>query len=270
MIPLKDNIPSRSSPVVNYAILVLCGLSFANQLAAGRGSQDIVERYGMVPARLTAPDRPVVVRERAVVRRGPFLFREPVERELAEPPFSPYLTLITCMFLHGGWMHFFGNMLFLYIFGDNVEDRMGHLGYAVFYVLAGILAGLVHLFSDPASPVPTIGASGAIAGVMGAYFFLYPNARVLTIVPVFFMLEFVVLPAWVMLGFWFIIQLFQGTLAAATPGAGGVAWWAHVGGFAAGAVIVVVLRAAGFLGRYVPRAYPVDRRFAVYHHRSPW
>ena len=132
--------------MVNYAILVLCGLSFANQLAAGRGSQDIVERYGMVPARLTAPDRPVVVRERAVVRRGPFLFREPVERELAEPPFSPYLTLITCMFLHGGWMHFFGNMLFLYIFGDNVEDRMGHLGYAVFYVLAGILAlSLIHI-----------------------------------------------------------------------------------------------------------------------------
>jgi hypothetical protein len=174
------------------------------------------------------------------------------------------------MFLHGGWLHLLGNMLFLYIFGDNVEDRLGHIAYAGFYLFAGVLAGLTQWLASPTSPLPTIGASGAIAGVLGAYFMLYPHARVLTIVPIFFFLEFLVLPAWVLLGLWFVIQLFQGSLASATPGAGGVAWWAHIGGFVVGAAVVYVLRGTGFLTKRIPRAHPIDRRFAICHRERPW
>ncbi len=269
MIPLKDNIPSNTTPVVNYALLVMCGVAFLLQLAASSG-QEVVERYGMVPARLTHPDQPLVVSKPVAVRRGPWIIRQDVERKMAEPPFSPFLTLITCMFLHGGWMHLLGNMLFLYIFGDNVEDRLGHVGYVVFYLVSGVLSGLAHLLTDPSSVVPTIGASGAIAGVMGAYFLLYPHARVLTVIPIFFFLEFIVLPAWLMLGFWFVIQLFQGSLAAATPGAGGVAWWAHIGGFAVGAGVVYVLRQVGWIRRDLPRVYPATGQFRTYRGRRPW
>ncbi len=270
MIPLRDNIPSVTTPFVNYTVLAICGLTFLSQWTTGAGGQRMVERYGMVPSRLIDPAKPILIRQPVMVRQGPFLIPAETERPLEAPPFSPYLTLITCMFLHGGWMHFLGNMLFLYIFGDNVEDRLGHLGYAAFYLFAGILSGLAHLLSDPSSTIPTIGASGAIAGVMGAYFLLYPHARVLTLVPVFFFLEFIVLPAYVLLGIWFTIQIFQGWLASATPGAGGVAWWAHIGGFVVGAALVYGLRGAGFLNRRIPRAYPVDRRFAVYHRQRPW
>ncbi len=270
MIPLRDNIPSVRTPVVNYAVLAICGVVFLVQITAGGDGQQIVERYGMIPARLTHPDKTIVVPHTDIIRKGPFYSRQTVDRPVSNPPFSVYLTLITCMFLHGGWMHLLGNMLFLYIFGDNVEDRLGHIGYLGFYLFSGVLAGLAHLFTEPGSVAPTIGASGAIAGVMGAYFLLYPNARVLTIVPVFFFLEFVVLPAWVMLGFWFVIQLFQGSLAAATPGAGGVAWWAHIGGFVVGAGLVYALRGVGFLQQRVPKAYPVASRFAIYHDRRPW
>ena len=269
MIPLKDNIPSRTTPVVNYAVLVLCGVAFLLQLAAGRTST-MVEKYGMIPARVTHPGQSLVVREPVIVRRGVFAVQQVVERKVAEPPFNPFLTLITCMFLHGGWMHFLGNMLFLYIFGDNVEDRLGHGGYAAFYLVTGVLAGLAHLMTDPNSITPTIGASGAIAGVMGAYFLLYPHARVLTVIPIFFFLEFVVLPAWLMLGFWFVIQLFQGSLASATPGAGGVAWWAHIGGFAVGAGAVYLLRKVGLVRRELARVYPATGQFRAYRGRRPW
>lgn len=129
---------------------------------------------------------------------------------------------------------------------------------------------MAHLLTDPSSVVPTIGASGAIAGVMGAYFLLYPHARVLTVIPIFFFLEFIVLPAWLMLGFWFVIQLFQGSLAAATPGAGGVAWWAHIGGFAVGAGVVYVLRQVGWIRRDLPRVYPATGQFRTYRGRRPW
>ncbi len=270
MIPIRDNIPSRTTPFVNYTILVLCGLAFLMQLAGARHGQVIVERYGMVPARLTHPDQPIVIRQTVPVQQGRFIFQRTQERKLADPPFSPYLTLLTCMFLHGGWMHFLGNMLFLYIFGDNVEDRLGHLGYVGFYLFSGVFSGIAHLLSDPNSVIPTIGASGAIAGVMGAYFLLYPHARVLTVIWVFFFLEFIVLPAWLMLGFWFVIQLFQGSLASATPGAGGVAWWAHIGGFAVGAGIVYLLRTVGWLGSEPPRVYPVTTQFRAYRGRNPW
>lgn len=269
MIPLKDDIPSRTTPVVNYAFLVLCGVAFLMQLGSGRSGQGLVERYGMVPARLTHPGQTIVIHERVIVRRGLQQYQAIRKRALADPPISPYLALLTCMFLHGGWMHFLGNMLFLYIFGDNVEDRLGHVGYAVFYILAGVLASLSHLATAPDSVVPTIGASGAIAGVMGGYFVLYPHARVLTVIPIFFFLEFVVLPAWVMLGLWFVVQLFQGSLAAATPGAGGVAWWAHIGGFAVGAGAVYMLRRTGLIRRELTRVFPATTAFRAYRSRRP-
>ncbi|MBN1347523.1 MAG: rhomboid family intramembrane serine protease [Phycisphaerae bacterium] len=270
MIPIKDNIPSRTTPVVNYAIIGICGAAFLFQLAGAEQGQIMVERYGMVPARLTDPDKAYVVPQQILEREGRLVFRREVPRPLAEPPFNVYLTLVTCMFLHGGWMHLLGNMLFLYIFGDNVEDRLGHLGYLGFYLGSGILAGLSHWATAPNALVPTIGASGAIAGVMGGYFLLYPHARVLTVVWVFFFLEFIVLPAWLMLGLWFVIQLFQGTLAQATPGAGGVAWWAHIGGFAVGAGVMYVLRALRWVRRPPAPMFPTTTRFSVFPGRRPW
>jgi len=141
------------------------------------------------------------------------------------------------MFLHGGWLHLIGNMWFLWIFGDNIEDRLGHLRYLVFYLVCGLGAGLAHTLFNLSSAIPTIGASGAVAGVLGGYLLLYPHARVLTLLPWFFALE---LPAYVVLALWFVIQLFSGTasLGARDASAGGVAWWAHIGGFLLGLALV--------------------------------
>jgi hypothetical protein len=140
------------------------------------------------------------------------------------------------MFLHGGLFHILGNMWFLYIFGDNIEERLGHIRYLFFYLLCGVAAGLVHLFTNWGSKIPTIGASGAISGVMGAYLLLYPHSRILTLLPIFFFIQFVEIPAFVFLGYWFLIQLFSASL---TPkNVGGIAFWAHVGGFVAGFIFV--------------------------------
>jgi membrane associated rhomboid family serine protease len=139
------------------------------------------------------------------------------------------------MFLHGGFFHLLGNMWFLYIFGDNVEDRLGHFRYLVFYLLCGLTSGISHLFLNWTSQIPTIGASGAIAGVMGAYFLLYPGAKVLTLVPIFFFLHFIEIPAFLFLGFWIFFQFFN---AAFSPQLGGIAWWAHIGGFFFGIIFL--------------------------------
>lgn len=153
------------------------------------------------------------------------------------------LPFVTSMFLHGGWLHLFSNLWVLWIFGDNVEDRLGHRKFLLFYVAAGVAASGLHIVTNPQSHLPTIGASGAIAGVMGAYFRLYPRARVLTMVPPFILGPYFVLPAVVFLGFWFLLQFFSGTLSLATQvGAGGVAWWAHVGGFAFGVICCLFVR----------------------------
>jgi membrane associated rhomboid family serine protease len=158
-------------------------------------------------------------------------------------PFRPQV-FVTSLFLHGGWLHVGGNMLYLWIFGDNVEDRLGHVRFLIFYLVCGVAASLVHVLANPASTVPTIGASGAIAGVLGAYFLLYPKSRVLTLVPLGFYLQVVQLPAFFLLGFWFLLQFIVGavSLGARNAGGAGVAWWAHVGGFAAGAGLQFVLR----------------------------
>lgn len=197
----------------------------------------LVERYGMIPARVLHADDTITVRESVPVRTPFGIQVQEVAREIAPAGVPASLTLLTCIFLHGGWMHFLGNMWFLFIFGDNVEDRFGHLGYLVFYLAAGIAASAAHLASNPDSVVPTIGASGAIAGVMGAYFCLYPKAMVMAVIPIVFFFEMIVLPAPVFLGIWFVLQLFQGVSTQAT----GVAWWAHIGGFVIGLAVAAVL-----------------------------
>lgn len=238
MIPLRDNIPSRTFPLVNYIAIGLCALAFLAQLNQSRQGE-IAESYGMVPVRISDPSQPAITTQIVEVRTPRGIQRTRDQRELAPVAVAPLLTFITCMFLHGGWMHFLGNMWFLYIFGDNVEDRLGHVGFALLYLGTGILAGLSHYVTDPGSPVPTIGASGAIAGVMGAYAWFYPHAKVQAVLPIIFFIEIFVLPAPVFLGIWFAFQTFSGvqSIGAET----GVAWWAHIGGFAAGAVVAFVV-----------------------------
>lgn len=246
MIPLRDDIPPRSPPIVNYLMIGLCTLAFLAQLGDQSDGQDqLVEQYGMIPARVLHPERPVVVEETQLIQTRFGIERVEVERKFAGSPLNPWWTLLTCVFLHGGWLHFLGNMWFLHIFGDNVEDRMGHSAYFVFYLICGVLASVTHLATNVDSTMPTIGASGAIAGVMGAYLLLYPHAKVLTIVPIFYFIQMVVIPAPVFLGIWFLIQFFQGTFAITAKGAGGVAWWAHIGGFVAGVLFALFWRQSG-------------------------
>ena len=251
MIPLRNEVRSRKVPVVNYGIIGLCTAVFLAQVLGSASdeaadgpslSDSIVERFSMIPARVLDPRRPVQVVERVPVRTP--LGWMPLERArpAEPPPFSPWLTLLTCIFLHGGWLHFLGNLWFLHIFGDSVEDRLGRLGYLLFYVGCGVAASATHLFTHPSSMVPTIGASGAIAGVMGGYLLLYPHARVLTLVPILFFFQLMVLPAYVFLGVWFLLQFFQGTLSVSSTEASGVAWWAHIGGFATGVLALFLLR----------------------------
>jgi membrane associated rhomboid family serine protease len=209
MIPLRDVIPSRTVPFLTVSIIVLNMLAWFYELSLPREELPIfLRQYGVVPAY-----------------------------------FSP-ATLISSMFLHGGWSHVLGNMWYLWIFGDNVEDRMGHFRFLIFYLLCGIVAALGQVFIDPTSTLPTIGASGAIAGVMGAYFVLYPQSRVLTLIPLIIFWEIVELPAIFLLGFWFLLQLFSAGAIAATANsqAGGVAFMAHVAGFLTGMAGVFVFR----------------------------
>ena len=245
MIPLRDNIRSEITPVVNYALIIVCAIAFLIQLTDQHdGRDELIERYGMIPVRVLHPDRPVVVQERQYVQTdfGPRI--EITEHEAASPKFPPWMNLLTCIFLHGGWLHLIGNMWFLYIFGDNVEGRLGHLGYLIFYLGCGIAASALHLVTNLSSDMPTIGASGAIAGVMGAYLLLYPRARVSTLVPIVFFITVISIPAPIFLGFWFLLQFYQGTLAIGEVQSEGVAWWAHVGGFLAGALIAYRLKAS--------------------------
>ncbi|MFK8113283.1 MAG: rhomboid family intramembrane serine protease [Rubripirellula sp.] len=241
MIPLRDNIPSRTTPLVTYLIIGACTLAFLLQLAAGERGSQIVEQYGMIPARLTHPEAQLIVRRQVAVQTQFGVESKVIEHQVAPPVIPAWLTVVTCMFLHGGWMHFLGNMWFLYVFGDNVEDRLGHIGYLLMYLCTGIIAALAHYITDDASMVPTIGASGAIAGVMGAYAWLYPHARVQALLPLIVIMQLIIVPAPIFLGLWFAIQTFSGISASAGGQAGGVAWWAHIGGFAAGILIALAV-----------------------------
>lgn len=271
MFPLRDNIPSRTWPVVNYFLIALCVLVFLVQQGSQEGDQSIVEKYGMIPARVTNPGEPVKIDEIIPVQTPTGVRAAQRERVAAEAPIPAWLTMLTCIFLHGGWMHLLGNMWFLHIFGDNLEDRLGHVGYLIFYLLAGLAASLVHLVSGPDSTIPTVGASGAIAGVMGGYFVLYPHSRVLTVIPIVFLIQVVVVPAPLFLGVWFLLQFFQGSFAIGGVEAGGVAWWAHVGGFAAGVVMVLALRALGLSSPPVEQRLPhTEAPFGTYRFRRKW
>jgi membrane associated rhomboid family serine protease len=220
LIPLRDTIPSLRFPFVNYAIMALCAVAWLVELGAGAELEPLIRHYGLIPRRV------LTLAERA----GPFQS-------------ALYLPFVSSMFLHGGWMHFAGNMLYLWIFGDNVEDRLGHARYVLFYLLGGVLAGVAHVAASPDSVVPTIGASGAIAAVMGAYFVLYPRARIISLVVLIFWVQVVSIPAFFYLAFWFALQLLSGTLelGGASAAEGGVAWWAHAGGFAFGMSCVWLL-----------------------------
>ena len=219
MIPLRDSIPSRSRPYVEYAILALTSLVFLYELLLPeRALERFASDFGVVPARVT----------------GSLPFGHP----LMEGP--RYAGLVTAALLHAGWLHFLGNMWFLRIFGDNVEDHLGHGRFLVFYVLCAVAAGLSQVAADPASPLPMIGASGAVAGVMGAYFVLFPRSKVLTVVPIFFFL-ILEIPAISFLGIWFLLQFLNGTLSSAAGVQGGVAFWAHAGGFLSGILVLGLL-----------------------------
>ncbi|NOZ29552.1 MAG: rhomboid family intramembrane serine protease [Chloroflexi bacterium] len=217
MIPLGDSTPRRSVPVVTYTLIGLNVVFFLVELAQGPHLEQFIRQWGAVPSRLMQwPQNPAVL-----------------------------ITLITSMFLHGGWFHLIGNMIYLWIFGDNVEDRLGSARYLLFYLVGGLAAGILQTLLTPHSNVPAIGASGAVAAVLGAYLVFFPAAQVLVGIPLFFWFEVIAMPAVLVLGFWFIGQFFNGLLSLATgPAAftGGVAWWAHVGGFVAGMLLGPILR----------------------------
>jgi membrane associated rhomboid family serine protease len=213
MIPIRDTLSSKNYPVVNTAIIGVNVLVYLIQMAHGGQEDRFIYIYGLVPARYFLPHV-----------ASYFSF----EQQL--------FSLVSFMFLHGGFWHLLGNMWSLYIFGDNIEDRMGSFRYLLFYLLCGLISGLSHLLLNPDSNVPTIGASGAIAGVMGAYFLLFPKSRILTLIPILFIPFFIEIPAYFFLGIWFLLQFLS---AAGSHGsAGGIAWWAHIGGFISGMILL--------------------------------
>jgi len=215
VIPIRDTNRPERHPVINICIIAVTILAFIIELLQRQGLKEFIYLYGLVPARYAEPQI-----------AASFTTGQQV------------LPFFTSLLLHGGFFHLLGNMWFLYIFGDNVEDRLGHLRYLVFYLLCGLAAGAFHLVLNWHSNVPTIGASGAIAGVMGAYLILYPRARILTLLPIFFFFTFIEVPAFFFLGIWF---LFQFLIAAATAGQpGGIAWGAHIGGFVFGIVFLKI------------------------------
>ena len=217
MIPLRDRNPSGTFPAVTLAVIVACTAAFLYELSLGEGLNRFLMEFALVPGQVSYGLQ-TGEHWRGIV-----------------PPF------FTSMFLHGGWLHLIGNMWFLWIFGDNVEDALGSFRFVFFYLACGLAAGFTHFILGPSSAVPTIGASGAIAGVLGGYLVLYPGARVLTLVPLGFFMRIMELPAALMIGLWFLIQFASGLLTQGMEG-GGVAWWAHVGGFIAGLALVKLLR----------------------------
>jgi membrane associated rhomboid family serine protease len=219
MIPLRDSNPSRTIPFVNYLLILVNVAAFLYEFSLGRGMSKFIFTFGLIPSEILS--------HYTTLNLGPGMI----------------IPIFSSMFLHGGWMHLIGNMLFLYIFGDNVEDRFGHFKYLVFYLIAGVSAAATQIYMFPTSTVPMVGASGAIAGVLGAYVLMFPTSRVLTLVPIIFFFQIIELPAFLFLGFWFLLQIISGMFALGIGAdAGGVAWWAHIGGFVAGAVFVPFLR----------------------------
>lgn len=220
MIPLRDENPSNIIPIVNIC-LIFANLSvfiYQNFFVRG-GAEPLFLRLGFIPYELVH-----------AVDLAP--------KNLAPVP----LTIIISMFMHGGWLHLLGNMLYLWIFGDNVEDKLGHLKYLFFYLMCGVSASLTHGFVNFSSKVPTIGASGAVAGVLGAYIFLFPTARVRTLLILFVFVQVVSIPAVILLGYWVLIQVLSGITEFGSRTTSGIAWFAHIGGFVAGFVLITMMK----------------------------
>ncbi len=215
MIPIADTVRTRSFPIVNWLIIIanVAIFAFVESRLTPRGLDQLILTYGAVPSRIVSGNLTAII------------------------------ALLTSMFLHGGWLHLLGNMWALFIFGDNVEDRLGSLRYLVFYLICGIVAGLAQVAAAPTAQAPAIGASGAIAGVLAAYLVLFPGGRVVTLIPLFFILPWLIeLPAIIFIGFWFLLQVFNGALTLhSSVIQGGIAYWAHIGGFVCGLLLVGLL-----------------------------
>lgn len=222
MIPIKDQISTRRVPFINYLLLLANISVFILQWLAGPNQEALIYQFALIPASFTS---------------GIGL--------------GDITDIFSSMFMHAGLAHLGGNMLYLWIFGDNVEDSMGHTRFLLFYLIGGLVASLAHIFTNPGSQIPTVGASGAIAAVLGAYLVLYPNSRVLTIIPFGFFLRLTMIPAVIVLGLWFVLQLFSGVLSMGGPDVGGVAFWAHVGGFVAGVILAKVFAKKRYRDTYV-------------------
>jgi len=228
MIPIRDNIRSRHFPWMTVAIILANAAMFWHELELRDGLGDFVMRYGLVPWKLTEG-----------IRTTGFV------------PSAHLVPWFSSMFIHGGWLHIIGNMWFLWIFGDNVEDRFGPWKFLVFYILGGLVAGAFQVAVGPMSKVPMIGASGAISAVLAAYVLFYPKARVVTLVPLFILFFFIELPAILFIGFWFVLQYLNGMSALSSGVGEGVAWWAHIGGFIGGVVLALLFKG---------EARPAERR----------
>jgi membrane associated rhomboid family serine protease len=229
MFPIRDDNPTEMFPFFTLGIIAACVAVWVMVQGAGLEEAILASSVcalGAIPAEITG-----------AATSGAVELAPGLECRLGGLTWS---TLLTSMFLHGSWMHLLGNMWVLWIFGNNVEDSMGHLRFLLFYVLTGLVAAGAHVASSPDSPVPTVGASGAISAIMGAYLLLYPRARVMTVIVIVFFIRFVPLPAWFMLGYWFLLQLLSAGVQ--TPGGGGVAFWAHIGGFLAGVLLIIPFR----------------------------
>tara|TARA_A100001037_G_scaffold207309_1_gene185682 strand:- start:13446 stop:14153 length:708 start_codon:yes stop_codon:yes gene_type:complete len=225
LLPVSDpDLIVRKTAYVNIAFVAICSIVFLYELLIGTmGKFVLFYQYGLLPSEI------VTGNSLQILDTGIASYK-------IETPFSDLITFITSMFLHGDFVHFASNMVYLWVFGDNIEDRFGHVGYVVFYITAGIFASVCHLLTDLASQNPTVGASGAIAGVLGAYFVFYPNSRINTLVFTFFITVIQIKALW-LLGFWMLLQFFQTAI-----GSSGVAYWAHIGGFIFGVLIAYLLK----------------------------
>jgi len=208
MIPIRDEMPTRRFPIVNYLLIAVNVIVFILQLLSGPAQESLIYQFALIPQHFQVG----------------FTLGDITD-------------VFTSMFMHGGWLHLGGNMLYLWIFGDNVEDSMGSIKYLAFYMFGGIIASLTHILTNPSSTIPTVGASGAIASVLGAYLVLFPRARVLTFIPLGYFMRLTLIPASIVLGLWFVLQLVEGFISFGGPDVGGVAIWAHVGGFLTGVVL---------------------------------
>lgn len=224
MLPLRDENPTSRTPVINYILIAVNILVFVLQVMSGSSQDSVVYQFAVIPINYFNGINP-----------------------------GDVFDIFSSMFMHAGLAHIGGNMLYLWIFGDNVEDAMGHGRYLFFYLVGGVVASLAHILTNPGSQIPTVGASGAIAAVLGAYLVLYPRSRVVTLVFLGYFIRLTMIPAVVVLGFWFVLQLFEGVLTLGAADVGGVAFWAHIGGFLAGLVL------AKLLAKRTPRYYDMPR-----------